>query len=85
MRPRTIDEVVGHDDLIAAGRPLRRAIDSGAMSSMIFWGPPGSGKTTLARAIAGASQGVMQVAIAAPQNQARRVKRHDQYDHDHQQ
>ena len=52
MRPRTLDEVVGHGELIGPGRPLRRAIDSGGMGSIIFWGPPGSGKTTLARIIA---------------------------------
>ena len=52
MRPRSLDEVVGLDELIGAGRPLRLAIDSDRLHSMILWGPPGSGKTTLARLIA---------------------------------
>jgi putative ATPase len=48
MRPRTLDEVVGQEELIGPGRVLRRAIEEGALHSMIFWGPPGTGKTTLA-------------------------------------
>jgi putative ATPase len=48
MRPRTLDEVVGQDHLLGAGRVLRTAIESGRLHSMILWGPPGSGKTTLA-------------------------------------
>jgi putative ATPase len=52
LRPRTIDEVVGLEDLLAPGRFLRNAIESDRIPSMIFWGPPGSGKTTLARIIA---------------------------------
>ncbi len=55
MRPRTLDEYVGQDQLVAPGQPLRRAIDAGAMHSLILWGPPGTGKTTLARVIAAAS------------------------------
>src|SRR5919197_3633589 len=53
MRPRTLDEFVGQEHLLAPGRPLREAIERGTVGSMIFWGPPGSGKTTLARLIAG--------------------------------
>jgi putative ATPase len=52
MRPRTLDELVGQDDLIGPNRPLRRAIEADQVHSMILWGPPGSGKTTLARLIA---------------------------------
>src|SRR5436190_7835450 len=55
-RPRTLDEVVGQQHLLAPGRPLRRAIDEDAFGSLIFWGPPGCGKTTVARLIAHATQ-----------------------------
>src|SRR5579859_6496502 len=52
MRPRTLDEVLGQDDLLAPGKPLRTQIERDDMVSMLFWGPPGCGKTTLARLIA---------------------------------
>jgi putative ATPase len=55
MRPRTLDEVVGQAQLLGAGRPLRQAIDSGTLHSLIFWGPPGTGKTTLGRLLAAAT------------------------------
>ncbi|MGH9343297.1 MAG: replication-associated recombination protein A [Terriglobia bacterium] len=52
MRPVTLDECVGQERLLGPGKPLRRQIDQDAVSSMILWGPPGSGKTTLAAIIA---------------------------------
>ena len=52
MRPRTLDEVVGQAHLLSAGKPLRLAFESGKPHSMILWGPPGVGKTTLARLMA---------------------------------
>ncbi|MDP0561765.1 MAG: replication-associated recombination protein A [Candidatus Endonucleobacter sp. (ex Gigantidas childressi)] len=51
MRPRNLDEYLGQEHIMAKGRPLRESVEQGILHSMIFWGPPGVGKTTLARLI----------------------------------
>jgi putative ATPase len=56
LRPRTIDDVVGQDHLVGEGRPLRRLVETDRLTSALFWGPPGTGKTTLALAVAGSTE-----------------------------
>ncbi|MFN4092728.1 MAG: replication-associated recombination protein A [Brevundimonas sp.] len=55
LRPRSLDEVVGQDHLLGPGGPIRRMIEAGRLGSMILWGPPGTGKTTIARLLAQAA------------------------------
>ena len=52
LRPRSLDEIVGQDQLLASGAPLRRMVEENRLSSIIFWGPPGTGKTSIARLLA---------------------------------
>ena len=56
VRPQTLDDVLGQDHLTGAEAPLRKLIETDQIPSMILWGPPGSGKTTLARVIANTTQ-----------------------------
>lgn len=83
MRPRTLDEYCGQSHLLGSGKPLRRAVEQGHLHSMIFWGPPGTGKTTLAELIARAANaqvtrlsavtsGVKDIRAAVQQAQLRR-------------
>ena len=65
MRPATLDEVVGQDHLLGPGAPLRRLVEGGGTTSVLLWGPPGSGKTTVARLIAAGRRFVELSAVTA--------------------
>ncbi|NWF80604.1 MAG: replication-associated recombination protein A [Chloroflexi bacterium] len=75
MRPRTLDEYIGQAHIVGEGRLLRRAIASDQLFSIILWGPPGSGKTTLARIIAASTNAHFEPlsAVSAGVNDLRRV------------
>jgi putative ATPase len=60
LRPRTLDDVVGQEHLVGPGKPLRRLVEQDRLTSAIFWGPPGTGKTTLALAVAGSTKRVFE-------------------------
>src|SRR5204862_6189686 len=70
MRPRSLEELVGQDHLLGEGSALRSAIESGEPHSAILYGPPGSGKTTLARIIATAASGAIEEASAVAAGRA---------------
>jgi len=74
MRPRTLEEVVGQDALLGADGPLRKLAASGALPSLILWGPPGCGKTTLARLLAGDPRQSAFVALSAVTAGVREVR-----------
>src|SRR5260370_12755723 len=73
MRPRTLDEVVGHPEVLGPDAFLRRAIAADRVPSLIFWGPPGSGKTTLARLVAAATSSLF-IPFSAVTSRIKEVK-----------
>lgn len=87
MRPRTLDEFVGQEHLVQAQSPLRKAIDAGQPHSMILWGPPGTGKTTIAQlislhcnvpflAISAVLSGIKEIRAAIEQAKQNQASRH---------
>src|SRR5438067_8263884 len=73
MRPRTVDEIVGQDHILGPNTLLREAIETDQVPSLIFWGPPGTGKTTLARVIAAATRAEL-VALSAVDSGIRDIR-----------
>jgi putative ATPase len=75
LRPRTLDEVVGQGHLLGPGKPLRTLIESDRLSSVVLWGPPGTGKTTIARTVAGVTRAAFEPlsAVSAGVKEVREV------------
>lgn len=80
MRPRSLDELVGQEHLVGEGKALRRALDQDELFSLILWGPPGCGKTTLARLVAATSKAafVQLSAVTAGVNELKQIVREAQ-------
>ena len=76
LRPRTIDEVVGQEHLVGPNRPLRRLVELDRLSSAIFWGPPGTGKTTLALAVAGTTERGLRADVGGDRRRQGRARLH---------
>ena len=73
--PRTIDDVVGQEHLVGAGKPLRRLVEQDRLTSVLFWGPPGTGKTTLALAVAGTTGAGVRTALGGDRRREGRADR----------
>ena len=70
MRPQSFDDLTGQDEIVGKGRPLRNAIEADRLSSVILWGPPGCGKTTLAHLIARSYKSAFRVVFGRHQRGA---------------
>ena len=84
MRPRNLDEYIGQDHIVGKGRLLRRAIAADQLTSVIFYGPPGSGKTTLARVIANHTKSnfiTLNAVLTGVQNIRDAIKQAEDYYH----
>lgn len=78
LRPKTLDEFIGQEHLVGQGKPVRRMLETGNITSMMFWGPPGCGKTTLATVIANSIEAefIFFSAVTSGVDEVRRVIKH---------